>query len=75
VTKPHGQEEARDEAEQRRHQAAADLAGARQSRARSSSVIRDRQRGIRVRVRPRGERVRGNGRLGQTSSVKPTRGD
>jgi hypothetical protein len=28
VTKPHGQEEARDEAEQRRHRAAADLAGA-----------------------------------------------
>jgi hypothetical protein len=27
VTKPHGQEEARDEAEQRRHRAVADLAG------------------------------------------------
>jgi hypothetical protein len=38
VTKPHSQEEARDEAEQRRHRAAADLAGARRSWARSSSA-------------------------------------
>jgi hypothetical protein len=75
MMKPHGQKEARDEAEQRRHRAAADLVGARRSRARSSSAIQDRQRGIRVRNRPRGERVRGNGRLGRASSVKPTQGD
>jgi hypothetical protein len=37
-TKPHGQEEARDAVKQRRHRAAADLAEARRSRARSSSV-------------------------------------
>jgi hypothetical protein len=57
--KPHGQEEARDEVEQRHHRAAADLAGARRSRARSSSAIQNCQRGIRVRNRLRGERVRG----------------
>jgi hypothetical protein len=74
VTKPHGQEEPHDEAEQRSHRAATDLAGARRSRARSSSATRSPE-GIRVRVRPRGERVRGNGRLGRAGSVKPTRGD
>jgi hypothetical protein len=63
VTKPHGQEEARDEAEQMRHRAAADLTGARRSRVRSSSATRSPE-GIRVKVRSRGERVRGNGRLG-----------
>jgi hypothetical protein len=46
---PHGQEEAHGEAEQLRHRAAAELAGARRNRARGSSVIRNRQRGIRVR--------------------------
>jgi hypothetical protein len=45
-TKPCGQEEARDEAEQNRHRVAADLAGAHRSRARSSSAIRNRQRGL-----------------------------
>jgi hypothetical protein len=55
VMKPHGQEEERDETKQMRQRATTDLTGARQSRARSSSAIRDRQRGIRVRVRPRGE--------------------
>jgi hypothetical protein len=50
MTKPFGQKEARDEAEQIRHRAAADLAGARRSRARSSSAIWDRRRGIRVRT-------------------------
>jgi hypothetical protein len=43
MTKPHGQEEACDEVERIRHRAAADLAGARRSRARSSSATRDRQ--------------------------------
>jgi hypothetical protein len=43
MMKPRGQEEARDEAERIRHRAAADLAGARRSRARSSSATRDRQ--------------------------------
>jgi hypothetical protein len=43
MTKPYGQEEARDEAKQKRHRAVADLAGARRSRAKSSSVILDRQ--------------------------------
>jgi hypothetical protein len=75
VTKPHGQEEERDEAKQMHQRVAVDLAGARRSRTRSSSAIQDRQRGIRVRVRPRGERVKGNGRLGRTGLVKPTRGD
>jgi hypothetical protein len=45
VMKPHGQEEARDEAEQRHHQAAADLAGARRSQARSSSAIQESPEG------------------------------
>jgi hypothetical protein len=71
VTKPHDQEEARDAMKQRRHRAAADLAGVGRGARRRLS----RQRGIRVRVRPRGERVRGNGRLGRAGSVKPTRGD
>jgi hypothetical protein len=35
----------------------------------------DRQKGIRVRVRPRGERVRGAAGLGRAGSVKPTRVD
>jgi hypothetical protein len=73
--KPHSQEGARDAAKQRRHRAAADLAGARRSRARSTSATQIARGGIRVRVRPRGERVRGNGRLGRAGSVKPTRGD
>jgi hypothetical protein len=50
MTKPRGQEEERDEAEQIRHRAATDFAGARRSRARSSSVIRIARRGIRVRT-------------------------
>jgi hypothetical protein len=49
---PHGQMEAHDEAEQLRHRAAAELAGTRRNRARGSSAIRNRQRGIRVRSRP-----------------------
>jgi hypothetical protein len=75
VTKPHGQEEERDKAKQMRQRAAADLAEARRSQTRSSSAIQDHQRGIMVRVRLRGERVRGNGRLGRTDSVKPTWGN
>jgi hypothetical protein len=39
--KPHGQEEERNEVKQMRQRAAADLAGARRSRARSSSAIRE----------------------------------
>jgi hypothetical protein len=54
VTKPHGQEDERDEAEQVRQRAAANLAGAHRSRARSSSATESPE-GIRVRVRPRGE--------------------
>jgi hypothetical protein len=54
TTKPHGQEEACDEAEQIRHRAAADLAGARRSRARSSSATRDRQGGLGLEPTERG---------------------
>jgi hypothetical protein len=43
---PHGQEEAHSEAEQMRHRAAAELAGAHWNRARNVSVIRSRQRGL-----------------------------
>jgi hypothetical protein len=46
LMKPCGQKEARNEAEQNRHRAATDLAGARRSRARSSSAIPNRQRGL-----------------------------
>jgi hypothetical protein len=49
-TKPRGQEEARGEAEQMRQRAAADLAGARRSRARSSSATRIAGGEIRVRT-------------------------
>jgi hypothetical protein len=56
--KPHGQEEACNEAEQNRQRAAANLAGARRSRARSSSATESPE-GIRVRVRPRGETSEG----------------
>jgi hypothetical protein len=48
--KPRGQEEARDEAEQMRQRAAADLAEARQSRARSSLVTQIARGEIRVRT-------------------------
>jgi hypothetical protein len=41
VTKSHGQEEERDEAKEMRQRAAADLTGARRSRARGSSAIRE----------------------------------
>jgi hypothetical protein len=51
-TNPHGQEEAHGKAEQLRHRAAAELTGAHRNRARGSSAIRDRQRGIRVRRWP-----------------------
>jgi hypothetical protein len=48
--KPRGQEEVRDEAEQIRYRAAADLTGARRSRVRSSSATRIARGGIRVRT-------------------------
>jgi hypothetical protein len=41
VTKPHGQEEERNEAKQMHLRAAADLVGARRSRARGSSAIQE----------------------------------
>jgi hypothetical protein len=72
--KPHGQEEEHGEAEQMRHRAAAELTGARRSRARNASVIQSRQRGLRLGIDQAGERVRG-GRLGRVGSVKPTRVD
>jgi hypothetical protein len=50
TTKPHGQEEVRDEVEQMRQRAAADLAGTRRSRARSSSATRIAREEIRVRT-------------------------
>jgi hypothetical protein len=46
LTKPHGQEDERDEAEQVRQRAAANLAGARQSRARSTSVTWIARKGL-----------------------------
>jgi hypothetical protein len=49
-TKPRGQEELCDEAEQMRQRAATDLAGTRRSRARSSSVTRIARGDIRVRT-------------------------
>jgi hypothetical protein len=45
---PHGQEEVHGEAEHMRHRAAAELARARRNRARNSSAIRNRQRGLRL---------------------------
>jgi hypothetical protein len=57
--KPCGQDDACDEAEQNRHRAAADLAGARWSQARSSSAIRNRQRGLGLGLDREGRRVRG----------------
>jgi hypothetical protein len=50
TTKPHGQEEARDEAEQMPQRAEADLAGARRSQARSSSANQISRGEIRVRT-------------------------
>jgi hypothetical protein len=73
-TNPRGQEEAHSEAEQMRHRAAAELAGARRNRARNSSAIRNRQRGLGLGDNQAGERVRG-GQLGWAGSVKPTRVD
>jgi hypothetical protein len=52
--KPRSQEEARDEAEQIRHRAAADLARARRGQARSSSATRDRQGGLGLEPTKRG---------------------
>jgi hypothetical protein len=69
---PHGQEEAHDKGEQMRHRAAAELAEACQNRARGSSAIRNRQRGLGLGCDRAAERVRG-GRLGRAGSVKPTR--
>jgi hypothetical protein len=48
--------------------------GARQNRARNSSAIRNRQRGLGLGTDQEGERVRG-GRLGRAGSVKPIRVD
>jgi hypothetical protein len=59
MTKPHGQEEARDEAKQMHHRAAVELAGARRNRARNSSAIPSRQRGLGLGTDREGERVRG----------------
>jgi hypothetical protein len=50
TTKPRGQEEARDVAEQMRQRPVADLAGARRSRARSSSATQIARGRIRVRT-------------------------
>jgi hypothetical protein len=71
---PRGQEEAHGEAEQMRHRAAAELAGARQNRARNSSVIQNCHRGLGLGADREGERVRG-GQLGRAGPVKPTRVD
>jgi hypothetical protein len=49
-TKPRSQEEERDGAKQMRQRAAADLAGARRSRARCSSVTRIAREEVRVRT-------------------------
>jgi hypothetical protein len=69
LTKPRGQEEERNEAKQRRQRVAADLAGARRSRARSASTTRIARGRIGLGFRPRGgERVRG--RLGQAEPVR-----
>jgi hypothetical protein len=43
---PRDQEEAHDKAEQMRHRTAAKITGARQNRARKSSAIQNRQRGL-----------------------------
>jgi hypothetical protein len=59
----HGQEEAHGEAEDMRHRAAAELAGAHRNQARNSSAIQNRQRGLGLGTDREGERVRG-GRLG-----------
>jgi hypothetical protein len=69
---PHGQMEALEEAERMPHMAAAELAGACQNRARKSSAIRNRQRGLglesdRVRGRVRGQPA-GPGWSGQAHS-------
>jgi hypothetical protein len=71
---PDGQEEAHGEAEHMCHRAAVELAGAHRNRARNSSVIRNRQRGLGLGTDREGERVRG-GRLGRAGSVKPIRVD
>jgi hypothetical protein len=59
TTKPHGQEEACDKAEQIRHRAVADLAGAHWSRARSLSMIQNRQRGLGLETDREGEASEG----------------
>jgi hypothetical protein len=56
---PRGQEEAHGKAEQMCHRAAAELAGAHQNRARESSVIQNRQRGLGLGDDRVGKRVRG----------------
>jgi hypothetical protein len=74
-TKPCGQKEARNEAEQNRHRAAADLAGARRSSPEpGEEFVGDFQslEGIRVRVRPRGKMSEG-GRLAGPSRSSQTR--
>jgi hypothetical protein len=73
-TNSRGQEEAHGEAEQMRHRAATELAGARRNRARNSSAIRNRQRGLGLGADRVGERVKG-GQLGRAGPVKPTRVD
>jgi hypothetical protein len=70
MTKPRGQEEARDEAEQICHRAAADLAGARRSRrgARRRFGIARGKLGLEPTERGESEGAAGLGRAG---SVKP----
>jgi hypothetical protein len=71
-TKPCGQNEARNEAEQNRHRVVADLARARRSRARSSSAIPNCERGLGLGLDRGGRRMRewlaGPSRSGQTRS-------
>jgi hypothetical protein len=71
TTNPHGQKEERGEAEHMRHRATMELTGARRSRARSSSAIRDRHRGLGLGTDREGGASEGDGRLGRAGSVKP----
>jgi hypothetical protein len=71
MTKPRGQKEECNEAEQIRHRVAADLAGVRRSRARSSSAIRIARGGLGLEPIERGE-SEGAAGLGRAGSVKPT---
>jgi hypothetical protein len=72
LMKPRGQDEERNEAKQRRQGAAADLAGAHRSRARSASATRIARERIGLGFQPRGGESEGGGWAGPSQFGQTT---